>query len=100
MVVARQQLAELPQALGHDVEHAAAGVGRHLLRHARHDHPRLQADLAVVGLQLAGDQAHEGGFAGAVAADDADAFAGFDAQIDMFEQERTADTEVDALELE
>src|SRR5690606_18314820 len=37
---------------------------------------------------------------GAVAADDADALAGFDGQVDIFKQQRAADAEVDALELE
>src|SRR5690606_6627519 len=70
------------------------------LRHARDHHPGLQPHLAVVGLQLARDQAQQGGLAGAVAADDAYAFAGLDRQVDPFEQQRTADAEVDALELE
>ena len=42
-------------------------------------------------------QAHQGGFAGAVAADDADALVGLDGEIDLFEQERAADAVVDVL---
>ena len=99
MVVAREQLAQVAQAFGDHIEHRALRVLRHLLRHARDDHAVLHADLAVVGLEFAGHQPHQRGLAHAVAADDADAFAGFDGQVDVFEEKRTADTEVDPLEL-
>jgi hypothetical protein len=65
----------------------------------RDHHAVLQAHLAVVGQDFAGQQPHQRGFARAVAADDADALAGFDGQVDVFEEERTADAEVDALQL-
>ncbi len=100
VMVAGQQRAEVAQAFGYHVEHAALHVLRHLLRHPRDHHPGLHAHLAVVGLELTGHQPHQGGLAGAVAADDADAFAGFDGQVDVVEQQRTADAEVDVLELE
>ena len=99
MVVARQQLAQVAQALGDHVKHGALRILRHFLSHARDHHAVLHADLAVVRLQLAGHQAHQGGFAHAVAADDADALAGFDGQVDVFEEKRPADAEVDPLEL-
>jgi len=51
-------------------------------------------------MQLAGNQFHQGGFAFAVSTDDADTLVRFDRQIDVFEQEGTADAEVDALQLD
>src|SRR5690606_16076349 len=82
------------------VEPRAGRVLRHFLGHARHHRARLQAHFAVVGLEFARDQAHQGGLAGAVAADDAHALAGLDRQVHALEQQRAADAEVDALELE
>ncbi len=100
MVIARQQPAKIAQPFGHHIEHAAGGVLRYLLRHARHHDAVLDAHFAIVGMQLAGDQFHQGGFAFAVATDDADTLVRLDRQIDVFEQERAADTEVDALQLD
>ena len=57
-------------------------------------------DRLIVGMQLAGDQFHQGGFAFAVTTDDAHALVQFDREIDVFEQEGAADTEVDALKLD
>src|SRR5690606_12359324 len=64
----------------------------------RHPRPALAADFTVVGLQLARKQAQQGGLAGAVAADERDALAGFDREVDAFEQERAADAVVDGVE--
>ncbi len=100
VVVARQQVAEVAQSLGDHVEHAAFGAVWHFLRHPRDHHAVLYPHLAIVGMQLAGDQLHQGGFAFAVAADDAHPLVRLDRQIDMFEQERAADAEVDALQLD
>ena len=47
---------------------------------------------------LAREQAQERGFAGAVAADQGDALAGFDGEIDAVEQQGTADAEVDVIQ--
>ena len=99
VVVAREQLAQVAQAFGDHIEHGALRVLRHFLRHPRHHHAVLHADLAVVGPEFAGHQPHQRGFAHAVAADDADALAGFDGQVDVFEEKRPADAEVDPLEL-
>src|SRR6478752_140596 len=63
-------------------------------------HATLQADLAVVGHDLAAEQAQQRRLAFAVAADDADALIRFDRQIDLFEQEWTADAVVEGLELD
>src|SRR3546814_17855760 len=43
-------------------------------------------------------RAERGGLAGAVAADQGDAFAGFDGQVDAFEQQRAADAVVDGVQ--
>src|SRR3546814_12073160 len=75
-----------------------SGAGRHLLLQPRHAHPALAADFAVVGLQFAVQQAQQGGLASAVAADQGDAFAGFDGQVDAFEQQRAADAVVDGVQ--
>jgi len=58
------------------------------------------AHLAIVRMQLAGDQLHQGRFALAVATDDACPLVRLDRQIDVFEQERAADAEVDVLPLD
>jgi len=100
MVIARQQAAEVAQALCHHVEHAAGGALWHLLRQARDDNPALHTHLAVVRMQLAADQLQEGGFALAVAPDNTYSFVRFDGQIDPFEQEWAADAEVNALQLD
>jgi hypothetical protein len=100
VVVVGQHLAERAQAGRHHLEDAAGGVLRHFLGHARHHRARAQADLAVVGVDVAGDQLHQGGLAGAVAADDAHPLAGVDGQLDLLEQQRAADAVVDALELQ
>ena len=100
VMVAREQSAELAESLRDDVEHAAARVLRYFLRELGHAHAALRAHLAIVGLDLAGEQAQQRRFAFAVAADDADALARLDRQIDVFEQKRAADAVVDALELD
>ena len=98
-VVLREQRAQLAQTGGDDIEHQA----RHRLRHFLRETGDLAAEgahLAIVRADLPGHQPHQGGFAGAVAADDADALVGFDGEIDLFEQERTADAVVDILEID
>ncbi len=99
MVVGGQQRAQFAQPLRHHVEYAALGVLWHFLRHPRDHHAALQADFAVVRFDIAADQAHQGGLAGAVAADDANAFARIDAEIDLLEQQRAADAVIDVLEM-
>ena len=58
----------------------------------------FDADFAVVRLDLAGQQFQQGGLAGAIAADQGDALAGLDGQVDIFQQQRAADAVVDVLQ--
>src|SRR5262249_8550082 len=51
-------------------------------------------DVAGVGLHLAGDDAHEGGLARAVASEQADALAGVDLEVDLVQDRRSAEAEV------
>ena len=97
MVELGQPLAQFAQAIGHDVEHRAGSAMRHFLLQAGDTHALLHADFAVIGLVVAGQQLEQGGFAGAVAADQGDAFARLDRQFGLFQQQRAADAEVDVL---
>ncbi len=72
-------------AAGDEIVHGALEVLRHLLHEAREVGAGLAEDLAAVGLYVARDQLHEGGFAGAVATDQADAFARIDLEVDVVE---------------
>ncbi len=96
VVVAGQVGAQLAQAHGHHVEDAAAEVLGHLLRQA--GDAAFAGKHAVVGHELARQQPQQGGFTGAVAADDANALVALDRQVHGIEQERAADAVVDALE--
>ena len=98
MVVLGEEFAHIAQTLGDHVEHAAGGAGRHFLLQSRDADAAFDADLAVVGFVFAREQAQEGGFAGAVATDQGDAFAGFDREIDAVEQQGTTDAEIDAIQ--
>src|ERR1700761_2655316 len=93
-------MAQVAQPFGDYVEHAAGCALGHLLCHACDDDAVLHAHFTIVGAQFAGDQLHQGGFAFAVATDDAYALVRLDRKIDMLEQEGAADTEVDALKLD
>ena len=91
----RQLRAEFAEPGGDHVEDVALGAMRHFLLQPGDAAAAFEADLAVVGLDFAGQQLEQGRLAGAVAADQGDALARFDRQIDVFEQERAADAEVD-----
>ena len=84
-----------PEPGGDDVVHRARHVRRHLLRQPGEDRPRLAEDLARVGFQLARDDAHQGGLARAVAAEQADAFARIDLEVDRFEDRGAAEVQAD-----
>ena len=98
VVVLRQRQADVAEAAADHVEHAAGRIGRDFLFQSRHPHAALAAHLAVVRLELAVEQAQQGGFAGAVATDQGNAFAGLDGQVDALEQQRAADTVVDGIQ--
>src|SRR5690606_961908 len=55
-----------------------------------------KAHLAVVGRQLTSHHPQQGGLAGTVAADQGNALARADRQAHLFEQQRSADADVDA----
>ena len=93
-----QPLAQFTEAIGDDVEHRAGGAMWHFLLQAGDAHALLHADFPVIGLVIAGQQLEQGGFAGAVAADQGDAFARLDRQFGLFQQQRAADAEVDVLQ--
>src|ERR1700754_2649160 len=100
VVIAREQVAEFAEAVRDYVEDAARGVLRHFLSEPRDARAALETDFAVVGVQVAGDELQQRGLARAVPPDDADAFAGIEGKIDLFEQERAADAEVDVEQLD
>ncbi len=83
------------KAGGDDVVRGAGDVGGDFLREAGEARAGLARDDAGVGLHLAGNHAHEGGFSGAVAPDEADAFAGVDLEVYVFQDGRAAEGEVD-----
>ena len=66
-----QQAAALGVGGQHDVDQAFRATGR-FLRDPADAGALGQADVAIVGRELAGDQAQQGGLAGAIAADEAD----------------------------
>ncbi|GLQ50730.1 hypothetical protein GCM10010872_21790 [Dyella flava] len=99
-MIAREQMAEIAESVGDHIENTARGGLRYFLCHAGDDHAALYPYFTIVGMQFAGDQFHQGGFAFAVATDDAHALVRLDREVDMFEQEGAADAEVDALKLD
>ena len=97
LVVLPDEPAELVQAVGHDVEDAAGHTDRHLLVQARDDHALPHLDLAVIRRQLARDHLHQSGLALAVAAEQADALALVDGEIQGLEQGCAAEGQGDVL---
>ena len=80
-----QQGQPLGVALQHDIDQRGLALGRFLLD-AAHAGAAGQADFAAIHRDVAGDGAQQGGFAGAVAADEADAPAGIDGQRRLVKQ--------------
>ncbi|XUP29677.1 hypothetical protein WCN79_11680 [Xanthomonas axonopodis pv. vasculorum] len=58
----------------------------------------MHAHFTIVGLELAGDQFHQGRFAGTIAADQGDTLARLDCEVGFFQQQGAADAVVDALQ--
>ncbi len=81
-------------ALQHGVEQGG-WAGRRFLRDGREAGARGQADISPVERKVAGDGAQQRGFAGAVAADQADAAAGIDRQVRGVEQGAAAEADGD-----
>ena len=93
-----QHRAQLARAGGDHVEYAARRTRRHLLLQPRHPRAVGHAHLAVIRGQVAGHHPQQGRFAGAIATDEGHALAGTDRQAHLFEQQRSADADVDAFE--
>ena len=83
-----------------DVEHAAVQLLRHCLRQTRDTHALGDHAHAVIGLQLAGDELEQRRFALAVAAEQTDALAGLDRQIDAIDQRRITEAQVQITQCE
>ena len=72
-------------AFQHGFQQRGAAAGGFLL-HLSHAGAGGEADFAAVGVQVAGDGFQQRGFAGAVAADEADTLAGVDGQVGAVQQ--------------
>ena len=81
----RQQRRALAMRLQHDLEQAVRPV-RGFLRQPSDAPARRDLDVALLGREIAGDDAEQGGLAGAVAADQADPRAGGNARGGAFQQ--------------
>ena len=92
-----ERLAFLAEAGGHDAEDGAAPVLGHGLRHVPERDARRADDGAAVRREIAREQGHQGGFADAVAPDEADPFSLFDVQVRLVEQRLAAEVERNAL---
>ena len=67
-------------AFQHGFQQRGAAAGGFLL-HLSHAGAGGEADFTAIGMQVAGDGFQQRGFAGAVAADEADALTGIDGQV-------------------
>ena len=75
--------------------HRAGQAARHFLPQRREHGAWLAEHLPVVGLQLARNDLHQGGLAGAVAADEGHAFPAVNLEIDPVEQRRATEAQAD-----
>ena len=90
-----EQPFDFGQSAAHDIAHNQIdGVGE-ALRQLRDDEIGLPDDVAAIGLEFAGDEFERRRFAGAVAADQADAFAGLDGELGVGEDGLFAELETD-----
>ena len=86
LLVLVDQRADRGETVGDDFAHGGLeGLGQLLLQRADHQAIAI-LDGTAVRLCLAGDQAKQGGLAGAVAADQADTLARFDFEVDAGQQ--------------
>ena len=91
VVIGRHQRGDVAQAFGDDVEDRGGGGQRHVLFEARHAHARLQPARAGVRRLFAAGHAQQRGLAGAVAADEAYAFAAVDLHRRAIDQRQVAE---------
>ncbi len=96
-----EQRADMPERTGDDIEHRAGDIAAEPpardARCARRSRTRTSPDIRP---DLAGDEAQQRRFSGAVAPDDADALAALDRKIRVLEQQRAADRIVDVDEID
>ncbi len=95
VMVAVQQLAHAPQAAGHHVEDTTVQTPGYLLAQARDAQVLGTFQGAAVRLDLAGDDLHQGGLAGAVAAHQAQPLPGLDLELDLVQEQGAAVAEAD-----
>ena len=102
-IVRRLRLRQQPRALlvggEHELDQAVGPAGG-LLRHLADAGRAGNVDGAVVGRQLAGDQAQQRGLARAVAADEADLVAGGNAHRRLVEEDAAFDAEGEVVDMQ
>ena len=76
----------------------ARPVSRDFLRQQRDADARFQPELPGIGRQLAGEQAQQGGFPGAVAAEQRQPFARFHGERSTVQQHGAAEAQVDIVQ--
>ncbi len=85
----------LPAQAGRDdVDDRAAHVDWNFLVESRENRTGLAEDIARVGFYFTRDDTHEGGFARAIAPEQADAFAGIDLEVDFIQDRRATEAEI------
>ncbi len=85
-LIAHEQVVGLAHALRHGVEHRDAGLELRLLRHVGRSHAGLASDQAVIRRGQPGHDLEQRGLARPVAANEANALAGFQRKIGVVEQ--------------
>ena len=90
----------VPEARGDDVADGAREGFRDLLGQAGDADAFWDGDRAGVGCGLAGGYAHEGGLAGAVTTEQTDAFAFLDLEVEVVQDGRAAEADIDVEETE
>ena len=98
VVIGGHQRADVAQAFGDHVEDRRRGGQRHVLLETRHAHAGLQPARAGVGRLLAAGDAQQRGLAGAVAADEAHAFAAVDLHRRAVDQGKVSEGDRDAIQ--
>ena len=96
-MVVVQLLPHRTEAGRHRVEYRRVSVEHGFLRDQREAQFGLAPQLAVVNRNFAGNNLEQARFAGAIAADKADALAGLDHKIGMVEQRNVAERETDTV---
>ena len=96
VVIGRHQRADVAEAFGYDVEDGRRGGERHVLFEPGDAHAGLQPPRAGVGRQFAAGDAQQRGLAGAVAANQADAFSSVDLHRRAIDQGKVSEGDRDA----